>query len=48
MRRMTLFVLYFKYVVDPRWSSMSGLTLLLTASEASLIVPGSYGWSRHP
>ena len=37
-----------------RWSSVSGLTLLLTASdmdpacEASLTVCGSYGWSGLP
>ena len=48
---MPLFALYFKYVVDPRWSSVSGVTLLLTASdidpacEASLTVCGSYGGS---
>ena len=54
MRRMTLFALYFMYVVDPRWSSVSGLTLLLTASdmdpacEASLTVCGSYGRSGLP
>ena len=51
---MTLFALYFKYVVDPRWSSVSGLTLLLTAShmdpacEASLVVLGWCCWSGHP
>ena len=51
---MTLFALYFKYVVDPRWSLVSGLTLLLTASdmdpvcEASLTVCRSYGQSGLP
>ena len=49
LRRMALFAFYFKYVVDPRWSSVSDLTLLLTASdmdpacEASLTVCGPYG-----
>ena len=44
-------IVYFKYVVDPRWSSVSGLTLFLTASdmdpacEASLTVCSSYGRS---
>ena len=44
LRRMTLFALYFQYIINPRWLSLSGLTLLLTASdmdpasEASLIV----------
>ena len=44
LKRMALFAVYFKYVVDPRWSSVSDLTLLLTASdmdpacEASLTV----------
>ena len=43
---MTLFALYFQYIVNPRWLSLSGLTFLLTASdmdpacEASLIVLG--------
>ena len=51
---MTLFALYFKYFVDPKWSSVSGLTLLLIASdmdpacEASLPVSGSYGQSGLP
>ena len=46
LRRMALFVLYFQYIVNPRLLSLSGLTLLLTASdmdpacEASLIVLG--------
>ena len=49
LRRMALFAFYFKYVVDPRWSSVQDLTLLLTASdmdpacEASLTVCGPYG-----
>ena len=48
-----MFALYFKYIVDPSWSSMSGLTLLLTsdmdpACEASLTVCGSYGRSDLP
>ena len=44
--RMTLFARYFWYIVNPRWLSLSGLTLLLTASDidpackASLIVLG--------
>ena len=51
---MTLFAVFFKYVIDPRWSSVSGLTLLLTASdmdpagEASLTVCGSYSRSGLP
>ena len=46
LRRMTLFALYFQFIVNPRWLSLSGLTLLLTASdmdpasEASLMVLG--------
>ena len=54
LRGITLFASYFKYVVDPRWSSVSGLTLLLTASdmdpacEASLTICGSYGRSGLP
>ena len=28
-----MFALFFKYDIDPRWSSVSGLTLLLTASD---------------
>ena len=49
MRRMALFAFYFKYVVDPMWSSVPDLTLLLTASdmdpacEASLTDCGPYG-----
>ena len=44
LRRMALFALYLKYIVHPRWISVSDLTLLLTASdmdpacEASLVV----------
>ena len=54
LRGITLFALYFHYIVDPRWISVSGLTLLLTASnmdpacEASLMVCGSYGQSDLP
>ena len=55
LRRITLFVLYFQYiVVDLRWISVSGLTLLLTASdmdqacETSLIAFGSYDWAGLP
>ena len=55
LRRITLFVLYFQYiVVDLRWISVSRLTLLLTASdmdqacETSLIVCGSYDWAGLP
>ena len=54
LRGMTLFASYIKYVIDPRWSSVSGVTLSLTASdidpacEASLTVCGSYGWSGLP
>ena len=46
LRRMALFALYTQYIVNPRLSSLSGLTLLLTSSdidpacEASLIVIG--------
>ena len=46
LRRMALFALYFHYIVNPRWLSLPGLTLLLTppdmdpACEASLIVLG--------
>ena len=46
LRKMTLFAIYFQYIVYPRCLSLSGLTLLLTASdmdpacEASLIVLG--------
>ena len=46
LTRLTLFSLYFKYIVNPRWLSLSGLPLLLAASdmdpacEASLIVLG--------
>ena len=46
LRRMQLFALYFQYIVKPRWLSLPGLTLLLTASdmdpacEASLRVLG--------
>ena len=54
LRGMTLFASYFKYDIDPRWSSVPGLTLSLTASdtdpacEASLTVCGSYGRSGLP
>ena len=46
LRKMTLFAIYFQYIVYPRCLSLSGVTLLLTASdmdpacEASLIVLG--------
>jgi len=50
----TLFALCFHYIVGPGWISVSGLTLLLAASdmdpacEASLMVCGSYGRSDLP
>ena len=48
LRRMALFAWYFKHIVHPRWISVSGLTLLLTVCEASLIGCGSYGRSGLP